>query len=828
MEEEPRDSGIDVIGSVPWGTHFCQFYRTKQDLVDILVPYFRTGLQNNEFCMWITAEPLNTSSARAALKRVVPDLDRYIEKGQIEIIPHTKWYLLGGTFDDERVLNAWITKLERALEHGYSGLRLSGNTFWLERNGWQAFTDYEAKINNAIGKYKMLALCTYYLDKCNGADVIDVVKNHQFALIKEEGKWDMIESSIYRQAKEALKASEEKYRDLFTNMTVGFAFCEIITDYNGKPVDYRILEVNQAWEKLTVLSDAQVIGKRIREIIPELEQYWVDTYGKVALTQEPVHIENYSELTGNWYEINAYSPQKGYFVSLVENISERKKMEQQLVGQAALLQTIMANTGAKLVYLDRDFNFLMANKAYLDSCGHSWEALERKNHFYFFPHPENEAVFCKVRDTGEPVSFHDKPFEYADQPQRGITYWDWTLVPVKDSSNRVTGLVLSLIETTERKKAEDALQESEKRLRIVADFAHDWEYWRTEGNRFVYMSPSCLRLTGYTSQQFIDNPGLYLSIIHPDDRERISEHMKSDLHHREAMALEFRIIRRDGQERWVDHVCQPVLDEKGNILGRRSSNRDVTERKQMEAELDEHRRRLEEMVQERTSQLMDKVERLTEAEQKIRALSQRLLDVQEKERRELGHALHDEVGGNLTALKLAVNRARRRHSEVAARALEEADQIIDELIDQIRFISHSIRPSVLDDYGLLEALRWYLERYQERTGVAINFTHDRLETRLPPQIETAAYRIVQEALTNAVRHSGARSIDVGLSEQDGLLMISVTDDGRGFDPSKITSGTGIAGMQDLAELAGGSLSVVSGLGEGTWISCGLPVGLQNS
>jgi PAS domain S-box-containing protein len=209
MEDELRNSGIDVIGGVPWGTHFCQFYQTKNDLIDILVPYFKAGLEDNEFCMWITSEPLVVAEAEEAMRKAVNDFDEYLRRGQIEIIPYNEWYLLGGTFDDDRVLNGWISKLEQALARGYSGLRLTGNTFWLERNHWQAFTEYEAKVNNVIGKYKMLAICTYCLDKCDGTAVIDVVKNHQFALIKEEGKWDIIESTIYKQAKQALLEGEQ-------------------------------------------------------------------------------------------------------------------------------------------------------------------------------------------------------------------------------------------------------------------------------------------------------------------------------------------------------------------------------------------------------------------------------------------------------------------------------------------------------------------------------------------------------------------------------------------------------------------------------------------
>jgi hypothetical protein len=204
MEDELRDSGIDVIGSVPWGTHFCQFYQTKQDLIDTLVPYFKAGLENNEFCMWVTAEPLMVAEAQEAMRGVVEDFDEYLRKGQIEVIPYDEWYLLGGTFNDDRVLDGWVSKLERALARGYSGLRLTGNTFWLERNHWRAFTEYEAKVNDVIGNYKMLALCTYCLDKCSANEIIDVVRNHEFALIKQEGKWELIENAIYKQTKEQI------------------------------------------------------------------------------------------------------------------------------------------------------------------------------------------------------------------------------------------------------------------------------------------------------------------------------------------------------------------------------------------------------------------------------------------------------------------------------------------------------------------------------------------------------------------------------------------------------------------------------------------------
>jgi len=206
-----RKFGLKLVGDVPWGTHLCQFYETKEDLIDILVPYFAEGLRNNEFCMWITSPPLEVEEAKQALRKAIPELDQYIQKGQIEILPYTEWYLLGGAFDADKVLQGWVEKEEVALSRGFDGLRLTGNTFWLERNGWKAFTDYEAEVNNAIGKYRIIAVCTYSLSKCNANEIIDVIKNHQYALVKRSGKWELIETAENKIIQSALQSSEKNF-----------------------------------------------------------------------------------------------------------------------------------------------------------------------------------------------------------------------------------------------------------------------------------------------------------------------------------------------------------------------------------------------------------------------------------------------------------------------------------------------------------------------------------------------------------------------------------------------------------------------------------------
>ena len=206
MKSELRKTGIDLIGNASWGTHFCQFYQSKEDLLDILIPYFKAGLENNEFCMWVTSSPLVVEEAVTNLRKAVKNLDDYVKNGQIEILDYKQWYTNGGKFDAKEVLDGWVEKHNQALERGFDGLRLTGNIFWLEDKDWRSFVDYEEMVNNAIGNYKILAFCCYSLDKCGAHEILDVVSNHKFALIKREAKWQTVESSDHKKAEKEIKS----------------------------------------------------------------------------------------------------------------------------------------------------------------------------------------------------------------------------------------------------------------------------------------------------------------------------------------------------------------------------------------------------------------------------------------------------------------------------------------------------------------------------------------------------------------------------------------------------------------------------------------------
>ena len=196
-----RQSGIEPVGEMPWGTHFCHFYETRDDLLQTLLPFFKAGLESGEFCAWVVSEPLTETEVWHALDEAVPGLSRYVSDDSIEVLNARDVYLAGGEIDLHRIIGNWSAKLERALSRGYQGIRVSGNTAWLEQKQWREFMEYEAELNRGIHDHPMLVLCTYPLATCGASEFLDVTGTHQFAVAKRRGRWEVVETPQLAQAK---------------------------------------------------------------------------------------------------------------------------------------------------------------------------------------------------------------------------------------------------------------------------------------------------------------------------------------------------------------------------------------------------------------------------------------------------------------------------------------------------------------------------------------------------------------------------------------------------------------------------------------------------
>jgi signal transduction histidine kinase len=223
------------------------------------------------------------------------------------------------------------------------------------------------------------------------------------------------------------------------------------------------------------------------------------------------------------------------------------------------------------------------------------------------------------------------------------------------------------------------------------------------------------------------------------------------------------------------------------------------------------------------------------AEQRLQVLSLRVVEAQESERRRIARELHDEIGQSLTAAEMHLQAALQSRGGLSLeRRLEESIRAVELVQEQVHDLSLNLRPSMLDDLGLEPTLRWYVERQAEIGGLAAEFRAEPLGQRLAPIIETECFRVAQEALTNVVRHARAHSVIVCLSRRDGLLHLSVRDDGVGFDVSSLRqeavrgASLGLLSMEERAVLAGGGLELDSAPGRGTEVRAWFPLKWLNT
>ena len=690
MNSEFRKSGIDVIGDVPWGTHCCQFYRTPEDLLDILVPYFSAGLEANEFCMWITSEPVNRAMAIKAMTDALPGFDRRLRDGQIEILPHDAWYLAGGRFDAARVLDAWAAKLKEARARGYDGLRLSGNTFWLEKKDWKAFTDYEAAVDKVIGQNRILAICTYSLERCGANEILDVIRNHRFALARRESKWEVVESAdsergrqverrlaqfpqqnphpvlrvdkngdilyanpaarrflagigeeaadalppligdvvvrafeqggtvesevvdgegraywvtairppdedyinLYAyevttrmRAEKALRDSEAKYRSLFESMTEGFALYELIEDDHGRPVDWRILEVNEAYVRHTGIPRATVVGQRISELFPAVYAEYLPTFARVVATQTPAEFETYAKAIDRYMHIVTFPVGGRRFASLVEDVSARRKSEQALrvseeryralfnnMTEGFALHEIITDAAGRPV----DYIFLDVNPAFERLTGLRRSGVVGRHVREVLPDIEPYWIeaYGRVALTGEPLTFE----RYYPEPlNRWFEVYAYRPAPLQ--------FAVVFMDITLRKGTEEALRESERRHERSQEIAHlgSWELDVT-ADRLTW-SDEVYRIFGLQPKEFAATYEAFLAAVHPDDRDAVDAAYLGSLREgRDTYEIEHRIIRRDsGEVRTVHEKCEHFRNAAGQVVRSIGMVLDITERKRAEA-----------------------------------------------------------------------------------------------------------------------------------------------------------------------------------------------------------------------------------------------------
>ncbi|HUT30941.1 MAG TPA: MEDS domain-containing protein [Sedimentisphaerales bacterium] len=627
-----RKSGIEVIGDVPWGTHLCQFYKTKEDLIDILVPYFKAGLRNNEFCMWVTSEPLSSEEARNALAKEVNSLGEYVAKGQIEILDYTQWYTKSGRFDAQEVLQGWAKKEKQALASGFDGLRLTGNTFWLGQKDWKDFADYEAEINRVIGDYRMLAICTYSLDKCTASEIIDVVGNHEFALIRRERKWEIIESIKHRETLAALGESENKYRTLLKNvpqkifykdLNSAYVLCNdsFAEDLKITPKDIRGKTDYDFFPKESA-EKHKADDKRIMESgnAEEIEEQYLKDGKDIAVHtfKAPVKDEqgNTIGIFGISWDITEHKHAEQALRESQKHLSTRNRIAEVFLTTrddemyAEVLQVILEAMQSRygiFGYIDEDETLIIPSmtRDIWEQCqvpdktivyprekwGGIWgRALKEKRTLY-----ANEGLH--VPDGHVPITrvlvvpilygqqliglleVANKPSDYAEKDRRFL----------EDVAAHIAPILNARLERDkqqrQRRQAEEALRRSEERYSLAQRAASigSWDWDILTGK--LTWSEQIEPMFGFGRGQFAATYEAFLECVHPDDRRHVVDSVNACVEQSRDYAIEHRIVWPDGTVRWVSEKGDVIRNETGNAIRMLGVVQDITERKTAEQRL---------------------------------------------------------------------------------------------------------------------------------------------------------------------------------------------------------------------------------------------------
>ncbi|AGF97646.1 hypothetical protein MmTuc01_2331 [Methanosarcina mazei Tuc01] len=919
MDEKLRTSGVQVIGDIAWGTHFCQFYRTQEELVNVVCPYLKAGLEGNELCIWALPRDFETKKeAEEPLRRTIPKLDIYLEKGQMEIISYKDRYAEKEIPDSKKALENLIKKADYALLNGYSGLRLVQDTSWL-KNDWKNLTGYEEELDIAIENRRITALCTYSSGKFDTDETIYAALSHRFVLVKKEGNWEKVENprlkkaeerviqpsgevetkteeenenlkklleertvelteaykslkvnekqflqirkmthignwkwdiltgelhwsdEVYRifgrdperfkatcdaflgsvhpddreylinsikkdfdeqirnidyrivlpdgeertvrtrveitfdeenqpvraegivqditelkriekalqereeqyraffensmdavlfaspdgtihaankaacktfgmteeeiiragrngivdqsdprlkpsleerdrkgrfkgeinhkrkdgtifpgevstalfkdknglmkiviiirditerkKVEEVLRKSEEHYRMLFTNMTEAFFLGEIILDRDGKPYDYRFLEVNPAFEFHAGVKGEKVLGRSHLEVFQKADPTVIEKYGQVASSGKPAHFEFFTHLTNRFLDIYAFSPEKGKFAAIFRDITGRKKIEEKTRQRAEEMETLMEVAPVAIwIGHDPQCNNItgnrMANELYESEVGENVSVNSNPvRRFFKNGHELTVDELPMQKAALKDINVRDEEIDVL-LPSGELRTLLGSASPLHDADGNVRGSISASIDITQRKKVEteltetldnleslikgrtaelekaySSLKESEKRLAEAQKMAHigNWD-WDLVTNK-IYASDEMCRIFGLDPQEFDASYEAFLNYVHPADRDHINAIYRAVLDGKELVGMDYRIVSANGQERVVHGQGEVTFDRENIPVRIRGTVQDITERKRTEKalELSEERYRI---IAEQTGQLV--------------------------------------------------------------------------------------------------------------------------------------------------------------------------------------------------------------------------------
>ncbi len=462
-----------------------------------------------------------------------------------------------------------------------------------------------------------------------------------------------------------------------------------------------------------------------------------------------------------------------------------------------LLEKVFSDLHVQLAVFDGEFNFVRVNRAYAEAAGYDPEYFTGKNHFALYPHEENEAIWTRVRDTGIPFVAHERPFRYPDYPERGTTWWDWSFSPLEDAGGVPDRFLLCLVDVTRLKRAERSLTESEAAYRAVVEQASDGILVLDREGTILEANLRACDLSGYSAKELAGRGIEALEDGGEGDRVAGIARMLEG----ETVVGECVWRRKDGSQVPVELSGSMLADGRLMVIGR-----DVSARREAQ----------------------DKMLAFQEC---LRRLSSELSLAEERTRRRIAKDLHDQVGQMLALCQMKLGELQQQSTGDGARSVKEIRGYLYDVIVRTRSLTFELGSPVLYELGLEAALEELVKEASKRYGLRVEFVDDGGEKPLNHDMRSVLFRSAGELLANAAKHAAASSVRVALSARDGLVVMTVGDDGKGFDAEHFTArvtrggGFGLFSMRERLEYLGGSLKIDSSPGRGTSVSVALPLSI---
>ena len=481
------------------------------------------------------------------------------------------------------------------------------------------------------------------------------------------------------------------------------------------------------------------------------------------------------------------------FRGLLRDITERHRAEMELRESEERFRRVVEHIGDALVVDDADGRIVFANDQFLTFFGFRRDELENVTlEDYVAPNYREELRDRHTqRMNGNELGSR---YEFEGIRRNGNRLWiQAEVASVEDHQGNIVGSQRLLRDITEQKRAERALRESEERFRLVANTAPVMIWMAGTDKMCNYFNRPWLDFVGEPLSEQLGNG--WLKAVHPDDGSTCFRTYVDAFDQREPFEMQYRLRRHDGEYRWVLDFGVPRLNSDRSFAGYIGSCIDITERKQ--------------------------------AEEALATIGRRLIEAHEEERTWIGRELHDDINQQLALLSVELDRWLKDHpSKGSIRELiRHAQQRISEVAKDVQSLSHRLHSSKLEYLGLAKAANSFCREVSKNSNVEVTFREAGIPRILPKEISLCLFRVLQEGLQNAVKHSGAHSFTVELYASSNSIELKVQDAGTGFDPVAALGGHGIGliSMRERLQLVHGDLSVQSKPGHGTTIHARIPL-----